>query len=74
MDFKHPEWQKVLQTGLWAQRMEMGFTRAGVALLIPVCIYYFYSGWLALVVAVPCGYVLYWLGARAVQRFTKRES
>jgi membrane protein implicated in regulation of membrane protease activity len=53
--------------------MEVGSTRAVVALLIPICVYFFYSPRLGLVLAIPYGYVFFWLVRRAVRRFTKRE-
>ena len=70
--FSTPEWRKVFQYAVQNQRWELGFTRMAVALLIPIALY-FYSGWLALVMAVPCAAIFCWYLSSAVRRFLKRE-
>jgi len=36
MDPKRPEWQRAFEWASWSQRIELGFVRGAVALLIPV--------------------------------------
>jgi hypothetical protein len=73
MDPKRPEWQRAFEWASWSQRIELGFVRGAVALLIPV-VAYFYSPRLALVVlGIPCGYAFYFYLSRAIRRFLKRE-
>ena len=57
--FSSPDWRKTFHYAGQSQRYELGFTRMAVALLIPVVLY-FYSGWLALVMTVPCVAIFCW--------------
>jgi ABC-type phosphate transport system permease subunit len=69
--FSTPEWRKAFRYAAEGQRWELDLTRTVVALLIPVALS-FYSGRLALVVAVPCVAVFCWFLSRAVRGFLKR--
>jgi ABC-type phosphate transport system permease subunit len=73
MDFKSPQWQSAFRYASEGQRFELGFTRIVAALLIPV-VASFYSARLALLLAIPCGMAVCWYAARAIRRFTKRDS
>jgi hypothetical protein len=55
-----------------SQRMELGFTRMAIAILLPFFLW-IYSGRLALIVAIPCFLVFCWYFSRAIRRFLKRE-
>jgi hypothetical protein len=54
-----------------AVRAEMLGARVIVSLLIPVAVY-FYSPWMAAIVAVPCLMACYFYVARSVRRFLKK--
>lgn len=71
MYFQGPRWRLAFQYAAESQRFELGFTRVAAALLIPV-VAYFYSAWLGLLLAVPCGIAVSWYTVQAIRRFTKR--
>ena len=52
-------------------RAEMLAARIIVSLLIPVVVY-FYSPWMAAIVAVPCLMACYFYVARSVRKFLKK--
>jgi hypothetical protein len=64
VDFKHPEWQKAFETARWSYQLQTTSSRAVIALLIPLCVGIFYSARLGLLLAIPFGFVFYWLLAR----------
>ena len=65
------DWQQSFELARWNQRMESGFTRGAIAVLLPLALY-FYSPWLALAAAVPCSCALCWYVSHAIRRFIKR--
>jgi hypothetical protein len=55
----------------WHDRRKLQASRIMVSLLIPVVLY-FYSPWLAAIVAVPCWIACYWYVSQSVRKFLKK--